>query len=163
MDGWSVQTVVRKGIIYSEVSVYCWMTKVSTINQGKKRYNNFMLYRRTKFFNHQQQLMVNLRVKEVYASLLCVFLTCTVTRWNFKVVYASLIYFGSQRSNTVILSVRRTFTPQREGWRNLLLRDFISYRLCLHKMLFDQLREDEKVVSIICSLFVDAFSVTQAM
>jgi hypothetical protein len=46
-----------------------------------------MLYLRSKEFNHQLQLLVKLRMKEVY--LFCVFLTITITRVNLNWGYAS--------------------------------------------------------------------------
>jgi hypothetical protein len=53
----------------------------------------FMLYLTVKEFSHQPQLLVKLRLKEVY--VLYVFLTATVTHLNFSGVYASVIIFYS--------------------------------------------------------------------
>jgi hypothetical protein len=70
------------------------------MNYGKNQYNRFMLYLRTKSFDNELQLLVNVRVKEVH--LFCVFLTTTIIRWNSNKVnlylgilgwYKTQIYF----------------------------------------------------------------------
>jgi hypothetical protein len=53
MGGLSVQTITRDG------------------------YNTFMLYLMARLFNHQLQLVIKLRVKDVY--LFCMFLITTIT------------------------------------------------------------------------------------
>jgi hypothetical protein len=59
-----------------------------------------MLYLRVRSFNHQLQLLVSLKVKEV--CLFYIFLS-SITRWNFNGVWASIIYNGI--TNVVARSV----------------------------------------------------------
>jgi hypothetical protein len=51
---------------------------MSTTNKDKKLYSKFLVYLRARSFNRQLQLLVNLRVNEVF--ILYVFLTTTITR-----------------------------------------------------------------------------------
>jgi hypothetical protein len=65
--------------VYAEVSVYCRRTKISTIEKGKKRYTEFMLYLRAKSFNRQLQLLVKLTMKGVGLLMPYICLTTTIT------------------------------------------------------------------------------------
>jgi hypothetical protein len=62
----------------------------SVKKKGQKHHNTFMLYLRSISFNHELQLLVNLRVKELY--LVYTFFTAIIARWNFNGVYASSHY-----------------------------------------------------------------------
>jgi hypothetical protein len=58
----------------------------------RQRRKFFMLYTMAKSFNCQLQLLIKLRVKEVY--LFHVFLNTTINCWNFNGLYASLMVFN---------------------------------------------------------------------
>jgi hypothetical protein len=61
--------------VYSEVSVYCWRTKASTIDKGKKLQEVNV---RARSFKHDLQLLARFTVKEV--RLFYIFLITPITR-----------------------------------------------------------------------------------
>jgi hypothetical protein len=67
--------------------------KVSTIHEGKKRHNKFMLHLRASSFSHQLQPLVKLRVRTHVLHIL----NRQHYRWNFKEVHASVILWDKNQ------------------------------------------------------------------
>jgi hypothetical protein len=79
-------------LFFSEVSVCWWSTKVCRLQQIKAESDSqFMLYLRVRSFSRRLQLLVKLRVKEVYLS--CVFSTI-IARWSFNGILLNSVTRG---------------------------------------------------------------------